>query len=96
MSNRQEMLGLAKKSLEEDKGDHREISSLTASLAPAKFEEMKKMVQEFETKLALQMKKAQTETDNLKEEEVYQFNFQLFSLTQPVTANGKSKGEKND
>lgn len=87
-----EMLDLAKESLEKDEGTQREISCLTAALTPAKFETIKQTIQEFETKLALQMKETGKEDE---EEEVYQFNFQLFSLTKPVKAKKIANGGEN-
>lgn len=88
-----EMLDLAKESLEGEEGTQREISCLTAALTPTKFETIKQTIQEFGTKLALQMKEEKKEDE---EEEVYQFNFQLFSLTKPVKTKKITNGGENE
>ena len=68
-------LEMAKESMDRFPPDIREISSSTLNLCPDSIEQAKTMVQEFRKKLFALEKQSGSK-------EVYQFNFQMFPLTQ--------------
>lgn len=71
------MLEHAKRSLVEDKsGNGREISGITAALSKEQFDKIKKMIRKFENEIMHSLENPEGEADD-----IYQFNFQLFPLT---------------
>ncbi|MBI2083574.1 MAG: TIGR02147 family protein [Deltaproteobacteria bacterium] len=72
----EEMLERAKESLGKDAGSKREISSITAALTPTQFRQFKQEIQEFQNKMMQYLENTDPSAPH-----VYQFNCQLFSLT---------------
>lgn len=70
------MLNRAKRSLEEDPPETREISCITAALSREQFVQIKEMIQEFHNRVMERIDQWDGRGD-----EVYQFNCQLFSIT---------------
>jgi len=70
------MLDAAKESLKLDRGRDREISSISVALTPQQFQQCKLEIQEFENRLMQNFEKTDPEA-----RDVYQFNFQLFPVT---------------
>jgi len=71
-----EMINLAAKSIEETPAKMREISSVTFTISKDDLPEVKKMIQEFRSRFAGTIAEIK-DGDN-----VYQFNMQLFNLTE--------------
>jgi uncharacterized protein (TIGR02147 family) len=73
----QQMLRLAHHSLTQDPGHKREISGLTASLSVEQYQKLKQYIIEFQNKLVCEFT-----TPQGSDPQVYQFNFQLFPITE--------------
>jgi uncharacterized protein (TIGR02147 family) len=71
-----QMLGLASRALTQDASQKREISGLTTSLSKKQFSKLKQYIQEFQNKVICEFGEPDGEQD-----QVYQFNFQLFQIT---------------
>ncbi len=71
-----EMIDRARDSLMEPKGKRRNVSSLTIALSKEKFKRIKERIHEFRKELRAMVGEGESPDD------VYQINFQLFSLTE--------------
>ena len=70
-----QMMGLAVESLDRFSASDREVSSVSVGLSEAKFEKVKKMIEEIRSQIM-----TLSEEDDLKER-IYQINFQVFPLS---------------
>lgn len=79
-----EMITLAGKSIDETPPKSREISSVTFAVSKERFDEAKKMIQDFRSKVAGFLAEEQKASEVL-----YQFNVQLFNVSR-LTKTGKA------